>query len=75
MDPIPPVQWMRSKSQPSPLSSFGPPSMSTKLPRAWMMMNVMRKMADRMVPLRLLSSENFKLPVKKMVRRSWPEIH
>mmetsp|Transcript_3013 Transcript_3013/g.8289 ORF Transcript_3013/g.8289 Transcript_3013/m.8289 type:complete len:245 (+) Transcript_3013:1090-1824(+) len=41
--------------------------MSTKLPSAWTMVNVSRKMAERIVPLRSPSRLNLKLPVKKMV--------
>lgn len=45
-----------------------PPNMSTKFPKACTMVKVSKKIAERMVPLRLLS--NLMLPVKKMVRKS-----
>mmetsp|Transcript_74984 Transcript_74984/g.178985 ORF Transcript_74984/g.178985 Transcript_74984/m.178985 type:complete len:221 (+) Transcript_74984:862-1524(+) len=42
--------------------------MSTKFPKAWTMVKVMRKTAERMVPFLLLSKLNFRFPVKKTVR-------
>ena len=39
--------------------------MSTKFPKAWTMVKVMRKTAERMVPFLLLSKLNFRFPVKK----------
>ena len=50
------------------MHSQTPPNISTKLPKAWTIVNVSKKMAERMVPFRLLSSLMF--PVKKMVRKS-----
>lgn len=42
--------------------------MSTKCPKAWTTVKVSKKIAERMVPLRLLS--NLMRPVKKIVRKS-----
>mmetsp|Transcript_89374 Transcript_89374/g.273702 ORF Transcript_89374/g.273702 Transcript_89374/m.273702 type:complete len:221 (+) Transcript_89374:972-1634(+) len=44
--------------------------MPTKLPATWTMVKVKRKHAERMVPLRLLSKLNFRLPVKNTVLSS-----
>mmetsp|Transcript_46095 Transcript_46095/g.132025 ORF Transcript_46095/g.132025 Transcript_46095/m.132025 type:complete len:153 (-) Transcript_46095:938-1396(-) len=44
--------------------------MPTKLPATWTMVKVNKKQAERMVPLRLLSKLNLKLPVRNTVLSS-----